>query len=163
MIDLAVTGWYQSLVDDCRATLTESLFNSRWELLAGYHAVGKRIVTDENYQKFSKGNRTLCNDIANNLGVSERTMYYIIKFYETYPDLNTLPDGKNVSWYKVTNQLLPGTKEENTKTTHWTWHWKRAIKEFSALSSFDGSVPPKIKALMNEVIELSKIEWGEWR
>jgi len=90
-------------------------------------------------------------------------MYYIIKFYETYPDLNMLPDGKNISWYKVTNQLLPGTKEENTKATHWTWHWKRAIKEFSALSSFDGSVPPKIKALMNEVIELSKIEWGEWR
>ena len=110
--------WYGSLVDDCQAILTESLFNSRWELLAGYHAVGRRIVEDEQYQKHAKGNGSSLQDLANNLSVSERTLYYAIKFYQVFPVLERLPGGKSASWNKViTNYLTDGSEKEHTALT----------------------------------------------
>ena len=35
--------WYQSLIEDSKAIITEALFTSRWALVEGYHALGKRI------------------------------------------------------------------------------------------------------------------------
>jgi phage N-6-adenine-methyltransferase len=73
----------------------------------GYHQLGERIVTDENYQKEAKGNKSSVQDLAQNLRISERTIYYAIQFYEKYPDLSTVPEGKNISWNKIVTKYLP--------------------------------------------------------
>jgi len=99
--------WYQVLVEDCKAIITEAVFSSRWALIEGYHQLGERLLTDASYQRHAKGNKSSVQDLAQNIGTSERTIYYAMQFYEKFPRLDLLPDGKNISWNKIVKQYLP--------------------------------------------------------
>jgi hypothetical protein len=92
----------KSLVEDCKAILTEAIFTSRWALIEGYHLLGKRILEEgRNY-----GDANIVR-LAESLNVSPRTLYRAVEFVENYPDINLLPMGKNISWNKIITQLLP--------------------------------------------------------
>jgi len=104
------SDWYASLVDDCRAVLTEHLFNSRLEQLEAYHAIGARVwQTKEVEDKYGK---RIVKNLAHDLGMSERRLYQAIQLYAKYPDLNALPFGKDLSASKVF-ALLPDGKDWN--------------------------------------------------
>ena len=106
--------WYQSLVDDCKAIITEAVFNSRWALVEGYHMLGARIVTDKDYQRHVTGNGANLQDLANSIRISPRSLYYAIQFYEKYPSLDTVPEGKNISWNKLLTKYLPDQRNSET-------------------------------------------------
>ncbi len=108
------TDWYNSLIDDCKAIITEAEFTSRWALVEGYWKLGERIETDENFKKAAKGNLTSLQGLAKNLGISDRTIYYARQAYNKYPELGKLPEGKNLSWNKLITQYLPEPKKEKT-------------------------------------------------
>lgn len=112
-----IAEWYESLVDDCRAIITEAIFASRWALVEGYHQLGGRIREDENWKKYSKGAYTSLQGLAKNINISERTLYYAMQFYDKYPSLNNIPEGKNISWYKIITKYLPESKETETELT----------------------------------------------
>jgi hypothetical protein len=154
MNDLVVSGWYQSLVDDCSAIVTEAVHNSRWELIVGYHALGRRITEDQDYQKFAKGNRSVCNAIANSIGQSERTLYYAIQFYTKYPNPDAWPFNKNMSWTKIT-KLLPDGKHTEARTFN------------QRLSSFEtslGNFLDKYPGNRDDIIRaIWRVIGGEWR
>ena len=98
--------WYQSLIDDCEAIITETVFTSRWILIEGYHSLGKRILIES--EKF--GDLTISDiatHVAKDVGKSKRTIQRAIQFARRYPDLDDLPGGKNISWHKICNNLLP--------------------------------------------------------
>ena len=101
--------WYQSLIDDIKAALTEGVYNSRWTLIEAYHLVGRRLLEEK---EKAVSIRELCNTVAKSLGKQERTIYYAVEFVKKYPDLQTLPEGKNISWHKIVNKYLPEGKEE---------------------------------------------------
>jgi hypothetical protein len=103
--------WYQSLVDDCRAIVTEAVFHSRWELIAGYHALGRRIVDEKRLVWNERGNGRTLSRVSKSTGIGERELYRAIQFYKKYPDINLLPNGKNISWHKITNELLPAVPD----------------------------------------------------
>lgn len=96
---------YESLVDDCRSIITEAIFNSRWALVEGYWRLGERIEQD--FKVFSKGNKAFVQGLARSLKVSERTVYYARQAYVKYPELSSLPEGKNLSWNKLITKYLP--------------------------------------------------------
>mgnify|MGYP001595566586 FL=1 len=102
-----MSDWYQSLVDDCKAAITEAVFNSRWELIAGYHAVGKRIAHEKKLSRSETYGKKIMNDLSQSIGISQRRLWSAVQFYKAYPDLNQLPDGKNISWNKIVTKLLP--------------------------------------------------------
>jgi len=105
--DIVVMDWYQSLVDDIVATKTERIFTARWEIICCYHDIGRRLVEDQDYQRYSHGNGKLLSQVSKDTEISERDLYRSIQFFTLYPDLDRLPDGKNISWHKVCNNLLP--------------------------------------------------------
>jgi ssDNA-binding Zn-finger/Zn-ribbon topoisomerase 1 len=72
-------------------------------LLETYHEVGKFIAESQrdNYEQ-----------IALDTGVSELTITRSVKFFEKFPDINKLPEGKAISWHKVVNDYLPDSKRE---------------------------------------------------
>ncbi len=112
--ELEQQEWYSSLTEDCDAIITETVFNSRWELIKGYHELGKRILLDlPKFEEYKAEGESAVQCIAKSTGKSQRTIYYAIKFARKYDDINQLPEGKNISWYKVCNQVLT----ENTDTT----------------------------------------------
>jgi len=97
---------YNLLVDEIKSTITESVFNSRQELIKGHWTIGKLI------REFSGGEVTnLLQDLAGDVGISERLLWYSLKCYDTYPDLNNLPEGKNISWNKLITKYLSEPKE----------------------------------------------------
>lgn len=103
--------WYKLLVEDCRATITECVTTSRWILVEGYWGVGQRIREDENVKKYGKGSAEFLASLANNIGISTRTLYYALQAYDKYPDIQGLPEGKNISWNKLITKYLPEPKK----------------------------------------------------
>lgn len=120
MNDLISQEWYEGLIEDCRAIITEAVFTSRWALVEGYHQLGERIREDDNIKKinneningYSKELTILLHGLAVNIGISERTLWYALQFYEKYPILNDVPEGKNISWNKIKTKYLPAQKQE---------------------------------------------------
>lgn len=104
--------WYKLLVDDCKAIITEQYFIHNWALVECYWSIGKRIREDINFQKFAKGNQSSLSRVSKNIGVSERNLYRAIQAYDKYPDINEIPEGKNITWKKLVNDYLPEPKKE---------------------------------------------------
>jgi len=112
---LIESDYYQQLVEDCRAILTERSFNARMEIVIGYHELGKRIATDPLFRKFGKGNKQFIENFAKDLKISPRSIYYAIRFYEKFPTLQQLPEGKNISWYGIVRKYLTDGKEKEKR------------------------------------------------
>lgn len=121
------SDWYQSLVDDCRSIITEAVFTSRWALVEGYHMLGERIVTDAEFQRHAKGNKSLFATVAQNLGVSDRTIYYAVQFYEKFPDLALVPEGKNITWKKLITEYLTEPKDKQSEVIQTMYYHIRCL------------------------------------
>lgn len=114
-MELTIESWYTQLIDECKDIIVECEFTARWSLVEGYHAVGKRILQDES--NFTKGGYTIdgmLSQVSTSLDKSERTIRRAIQFARKFPDLNALPEGKDVSWHKVCNLYLPQPSESPT-------------------------------------------------
>jgi len=123
--------FYDALIDECKDIITETIFISRFTLVEGYHSLGKRIVDDEYYRKYKP--QIQIKQIAKDIGISERTLYYAIQFYETYPDLDKVPEGKNITWNRIITQYLPRKDKVKKECQHEELitickHCKKAIK-----------------------------------
>lgn len=105
----------EALVEDCKSIIVEKTFESHWALLEGYHALGERIINDKGFQQYAKGNTTCLQCLAKNLSISERTLYYSMQFYQKYPDMNVLPNGKACTWSKIV-KLLPQGEHPHKKS-----------------------------------------------
>lgn len=119
MNNLITQEWYQYLIEECQAILDKAIFNSRQEIIIGYWELGERIRTDENLIKYAKGNHSFLNDLANNIGINERTLYHALAFYDQFNNigkfLSTAKEGKNLSWNKVITEYLPQVEKSPKK------------------------------------------------
>lgn len=107
--------WYSPLLDELTSTITESVFTSRWALIDGYHIVGRKLR--ETSTKHNVKITTLLTDCAEDMKISDRKLWYAVKFFDKYPRLDKLPDGKNISWNKIkTKYLTERTKKEKEYT-----------------------------------------------
>ena len=106
--------WYSRLVEDCKDIITEAVFTSRWALVEGYHQLGGRIVAENNLDRKEVYGKNILTDLSKSIGVSERNLYRAIQFYEKYPQLDTVPEGKNISWNKIVTKYLPQPRGEGT-------------------------------------------------
>ena len=93
----------KQILEEAKALLTEAIFNHRWELLLGYHAVGKLLVEHRISAKEAA-------DVH-----SEKYMHYARELAKKYPDVNSVPDGKTVSWYKLCKTLPPYEADQTPK------------------------------------------------
>jgi rubrerythrin len=111
--------WWDALVEECSAILTEYHFLSAWARVEGYHKLGSRILEDnQQFERAKIYGQQVVRKLSNSLNMSERTIHYAVQFAQKYPDLNLLPMGKNVTWTKVTSELLPENPHELKKKLH---------------------------------------------
>ncbi len=106
--DLIPIEEYDALVEEIQGTITESVHTSRWTLIEGYWNVGRLIR-----EKFTGHKLTAqLNALGQDTGVGTTTLWNALKFYDSYPDLNALPEGKAISWTKIVSKYLPAPPEE---------------------------------------------------
>ncbi|HUV82873.1 MAG TPA: hypothetical protein VMW53_07360 [archaeon] len=135
---------YMLLVEQIKATITEAVHNSRWFLVEGYWNVGKLIR--ENFT----GNLTnQLQTLAVDVGISERTLWYALQFFDKFPLLDEVPEGKNISWNKIVTKYLPEKQGEFLS------YEKRIGKTIKSLNSFYKKLPDEIPAQQkNRILEL---------
>jgi len=108
--------WFTTLIEDCLDIVIEHEFTSRWALVEGYHTLGTRIISETaNFERSQIYGQNIVQCVAQSLGKKKRTIYYAIKFASLYPDLNLLPEGKNISFHHVINKYLTAGEEKPVK------------------------------------------------
>lgn len=117
MNELVKSEWYEALIDECKTIITETIFTSRWALVEGYHKLGERIREDcprhEKGQHYQGTIGELLQGLGVKLKTSETTLWYAVQFFDKYPSLDKVPEGKNISWNKVITKYLPAPKEKH--------------------------------------------------
>ena len=120
MNELTNTEWYDILVSDCHDIITEAVYISRWALVEGYHNLGKRILADhDNFERANIYGEGIVQGLAESLNMSSRIIWYAMQFVQKYPDLNKVPEGKNISWNKLITKYLPETTREIQEYENW--------------------------------------------
>jgi len=112
--ELTTNEWYEELVSECKAILSEAHFSVQLELLKGKWEIGKRIVQDElQFERAGYGSKVV-EVLSTALEVSPQTLWKCIQFYKRFsePAFDTVIqkiqiDGKTPSWYKVCQEILP--------------------------------------------------------
>lgn len=102
----------EEFINECKALLVETEFNSRWALVEGYHGLGKLILeranpTLELTKEVEESNLTrIVQALAVELKKAERLLWYAVKFYRMFPELERVPEGKNTSWNTIMRKYL---------------------------------------------------------
>lgn len=111
--ELRATDFYQSLLDDCKAVITEKMFNSRVEIIEGKWELGKRINEEnEQMERVKIYGKRIIETLAEDLNVSTSNLWTCMQFYNRFPEktfskvLENLPEGKDISWYLIMTKYL---------------------------------------------------------
>lgn len=106
--------WFNSLITDCKDIIGRSEFTSRWALVEGYHAFGKRILAEhDNFERSQIYGGEVVVRIAESVGKSQATVWKAIQFVKRYPNLKLLPGGDKMTWGTICNKLLPTPKDDD--------------------------------------------------
>lgn len=100
------------LVEEIQQAFTEGEFNSRWALIECYHHVGTLI------NKVNTNRTELLQTLAQRVGRSVRSLWYASKFAEVFPILESLPEGKNVSFNQIKTKYLVDSTEQQKECLH---------------------------------------------
>lgn len=110
--------YLDTAAEELKQLIVESQFNSHWMLIEAYHKAGGIVLALENHPDNNLGKDELVQALAQKIGKSERTLQYAVKFKQTYPELNDLPVGKNITWNKVVTKYLTTPKVKEPCVEH---------------------------------------------
>lgn len=109
---LTTNKWYKDLKLDCNNIISKGILRAKWELVEAYHQLGKRILLEnDNFKRNKIYGHGIAQRLATDLNLSVRNIYRAMQFSKKYPDLQKVPEGKNVSWYKICNKYLSESVE----------------------------------------------------
>lgn len=125
------TDEYNYLVEHCQAILKTRIKNSRLENILAYAEIGEEIIKNPLYKKFGKGNQDFLRTLFDDIGISQRSGYYSVDFYENFlekkikkgewEDVCTgvqtmikeyFDEGENISWNKIKKNYLTEQKQK---------------------------------------------------
>lgn len=105
--------WYIDFIGELKDMIVEKEFNSRWDIVECRHLIGVRILEENDRLDRDKiYGEKIVQRIAKSLGKSHRTISYAIQFAKKFPDLNLLPEGKDINWSRVVRKYLTPPKED---------------------------------------------------
>lgn len=114
-VEIKTSDWYQELISEVEAIKVETVFVAAETILKGKHEIGK-IISDGKSR--GVGATELVQYLASDVKMSERELWYCVKFYERFPDFDKAPElaSKTISWNKV-KKLIAGP-EKKTPCLH---------------------------------------------
>lgn len=88
-----------NLLSELKQVIVEFEFTHRWAEIEKWWTVGELLNK-------STAKMNDIPEIADYMELDENELWNAILFYKLYPDLNMLPEGKNISWYKIREKYL---------------------------------------------------------
>ena len=102
--------WFQSMIvyikdvlEEWSVANTELQFQFKWAKIEAMHKIGQLILDSQNQGVLLD---LIVEEIAKRIEVSEREVYYCMKFAKTFPKLDKVPEGKSISWNRVKKTYL---------------------------------------------------------
>lgn len=106
-----------NLVDECQSIVLE-IKQHGWAMIVAYHKLGKRLSRDKEQLLVQGYTMTeLLETVSNEVHRSRRTLYYAIKFYETYKDIELTPYSEDTPWFQIVKSLTKAEKKQLPKIT----------------------------------------------
>ena len=137
--DIRKNEYYINLLEECKAIKIEREYNSRIEIINGKWELGEIIVSSnkdlERKKIYGKG---IINALSLDLEMSLSDLWACCKFYKKYryktvsDVLENLPEGKNISWYKITQEYLKDDEKERKEPAR-----KKIYKTEVVLNAFE--------------------------
>src|SRR3990167_2618665 len=115
MNEITKNEWYEALVVECKAIITETIFNSRWALVEGYWKLGQVLREEKRMKWNAREVGGTLQGLAKSLNISTRTIHYSLQAYDKYPSLGKIPEGKNITCNKLITLYLPAPKENKVE------------------------------------------------
>lgn len=108
-VELANTDWYKSMIEEISAIATETVFEAQSTLLKGKFEIGKAL-NEKASKQFPI--TELVKFASADLHISERELWYCVKFNSEYKKIENLPDfqSKVISWNRVKKMLADPEK-----------------------------------------------------
>ena len=106
LADIKKESWYQDLLVGCRILIGD-INTKRFQLVEAYWKLGRNISDNIPLERKDVYGDDLIGFLALDLGVSKRTIYYCKQLYKKYPELDKIPEGKDISWNKLVTKYLP--------------------------------------------------------
>lgn len=109
-MEIITEDWYKLLVDNVDSAITEGEFNARMGVLETYHGVGRDLTSASKEHQIPI--TELVHRVAVDAEIGERNLWYAVKFFDKFPDLSKLPEGKDLSWSKIKRKYLTEAKKD---------------------------------------------------
>lgn len=111
---------YVALAEDCRAIRVTRIFNSRMEVIIGASEVGERVVSDQYWEKWGKGNQGFARQLARDIEMSYQELLKCVQLFEKYgvfeeksQNWDNFKEGNNISWTKIKQGYLPNSPKKS--------------------------------------------------
>ena len=108
---------FDTLVSDCKDIITERIWASRTEIIIAHGEIGKRILEDSLYKKYSAQNKEFCEKLAKSIGISYSEVCRSIQFYQKFKldsptgeSWDKFKEDKAISWNTIKQKYLPQIK-----------------------------------------------------
>jgi len=105
-------SWYQDIVEDIKASITEILYIRQIETIRLKWEVGNTIFMAreyiERYGSLKDTKNNVIKQLSKDVGISERELYRCLAFREKFDSFKEIEQKfpKNVSWHKLVNQYV---------------------------------------------------------
>ena len=96
---------FESLIDDCKSIMTESIVLVRQDVIECKWSLGDRLLASGEERI-----TPLLKRVAESISISERDLFYCLAFRKKYDSIvnmwKDVPEGKNISWHKLVNNYI---------------------------------------------------------
>jgi len=119
--DVKGQEWYDVMIEESAAILTERGYNIKVELIHLKWELGNRVFKEKgNFERFGYGKK-IVETVAGDLNISRTELFYCIQFAEKYPELSTIMDsfGKEESWSSIKRDHLPKSGGDGKDSKHY--------------------------------------------
>jgi len=123
IIALRDSDFYKQLVENIKAAIITKRTEANMSIIEMKWWIGKEIVDAQpDFERFGYGQNVI-GILAKDLGISSPNLYQCIAFYKKFPAeefkdmVMKLPEGNNITWYKITQEYLPESSKERD-TSH---------------------------------------------
>lgn len=103
--ELLTTNWYENFIEECVSSWQEKNWTLAWGVIERNHSIGETIRRYSEQQNASVTH--LVQLAADKIQCSETLIWQCLDFFDKFPDMNALPEGKAMNWTKIRNELLP--------------------------------------------------------